>query len=96
MEIQESKEDINTRHLPNATLSTHAARPLIWILKCAFLLVPSATVCSSDDLRLYQGDLEFGHNRMNSFHLVSYLDSFLSSQAVFPPPKFCFAVLSKP
>lgn len=29
-------------------------------------------------------------------HLVSYLDSFLSSQAVLPPPKFCFAVLSKP
>lgn len=29
-------------------------------------------------------------------HLVSYLDNFLSSQAVFPPPKFWFAVLSKP
>lgn len=29
-------------------------------------------------------------------YLVSYLDSFLSSHAVFPPPKFFFAVFSNP
>lgn len=37
-----------------------------------------------------------GQDDLKPSHLVSYLDSFLSSQAVLPPPKFCLAVLSKP
>lgn len=50
----------------------------------------------SPDRQQCRGDLAVWNDTAKQSHLVSYLESFLSSQAVLPPPKFCFAVLSKP
>lgn len=84
---------------PQQTRTATAARfknmLLFFSKKCDLVLVTRATL-SAANTALMTPVARWPGVWTARPHLVSYFDSFLSSQAVLPPPKFCFAVLSNP